>query len=162
MVMKHSSAVIVLAVSIFVGSNAVAGTNEPSVVPKQYMPVNGDLIGDLKPTDWTQGESARLALAVQMAKADFFERSMKAQDEDVRRQLANFVKKHKSSSEIGYPATAKVTNIQDYDVIEKNENNYEVSIRYRVVASVDSATFEDVFIVELGDDGRLKVIEMKS
>ncbi len=117
--MKSATTAIVLAASIFVAANAVAGT-------------------------------------------DRFALSINAQSDDVNRQLTSLVKKHKSSSEIGYPATAKVTQIQGYDIIAKTESHYEVSIRYQVVASVDSATFEDIFIVKLETDGRLQIVEMKS
>lgn len=116
---KSATTAIVLAASIFVAANAVAGT-------------------------------------------DRFALPFNAQIDDVSRQLTSLVKKHKSSSEIGYPATAKVTQIQDYDIIAKTESHYEVSIRYQVVASVDSATFEDIFIVKLEADGRLQIVEMKS
>jgi hypothetical protein len=160
--MKSASTAIVLAASIFVAANAFADTNDRPISPQKHWSVEGDLRGGLTSTDWVQDGNARSASPVQMAKADRFDLSMKAQSDDVSRQLTSFVKKHKSSSEIGYPATAKVTHIQDYEVLAENASVYEVSIRYQVVASVDSATFEDIFIVKIDADGQLQIVEMKS
>lgn len=157
---KYCNATLALAVSILLGLNAVAGANETGTDRKLILPNNDGMGGREGAAKWAEVERNWPIGSIQVARADFFDSSMEKQDRDVRRQLATFVKKHKNSSDIGYPATAKVTNIHDYQIIERDGNAYRVSIRYDVVASVDSATFEDVFVIELGADGSVEVLEM--
>lgn len=146
---KLCKATLALAAPIFLGLTAVAGADEPPSAGQQF----------LAPMVGQEGATHR-AGAIQLAKAEFLESSMNSQDSAVRRQLGAFVKKYKSS-DIGYPATAKVTDIHDYQVINKKGDIYEVNIRYQVVASVDTATFEDVFIIELAPDGSIDILEMQ-
>ena len=158
--MKIPSVAIALAVSFFLGSNAVAGPDQPLIDAQQDLFAGDDLGVDLTPTLRIQGETARSPVAMQVAKADNLGRLMKAQDADLRRQLTSFVRKHKSASEIGYPATAKVASILSYEVVDRGEDTYRISIRYMVTAAVDTATFEDIFVVQLGPGDDLNVIDL--
>ena len=156
---KSCGATLAVAVSILLGLHAVAGADEPRTVRQHILPFIDGIGGHNGAANRVGAASMRYVGAVQLAKADLFESSMTRQESAVRRQLGLFVKKHKTS-DIGYPATAKVTNIQDYQVIKKDGDIYEVNIRYQVVASVDTATFEDVFTIHLGPDGSIDVLEM--
>ena len=101
------------------------------------------------------------AAAAQMVRADFFESSMAKYDDDIRLQMTRIFRKAKTSSDIGYPMTANITNISSYDIIQKNNNIYEVHVKYLVVAAVDTAIFEDVFVMELANSGHLRILELK-
>ena len=156
---RFFSVTLALAVSVLLGLGASAGADSPGIDRLENPPVErmGALLG---PGNRTETKGTSSVDAVQLVRADFFDSSMARHDETVRRQMAALVKKHKSSSDIGYPATAKVTDIYGFQIIDKNGDVYSVNIRYQVVASVDTATFEDVFIVELGSDGAIKVLDL--
>ena len=107
-------------------------------------------------------ESTQLVPAVQEVKSSDgdIETAIAAEEDTVRRQMTRLVRKNKTSSDIGYPATSKVSSIQSYRVVEQSGSVYEIKVSYLVVASVDTAKFEDVFVMELNDDGSIEVLEL--